>query len=129
MAQGEGGRKSWSLASPPAGCWGIFSAVWSLGRTLCTTYHLQGLPIHQPCSFLAIQRPLLHSHQSQRAGVLTLMQDDVTGISSHLWFGHADARRFVTALKPRLQAAAADTQRLLSEVIGLQVRVCVVVGA
>ncbi|KAL6782059.1 hypothetical protein ACKKBF_B10515 [Auxenochlorella protothecoides x Auxenochlorella symbiontica] len=54
------------------------------------------------------------------AGVLTLMQDDVTGISTHLWFGHADARRFVTALKPRLKAAATDTQRLLAEVIGLQ---------
>lgn len=65
--------------------------------------------------------PTMFSLSCPRAGVLTLMQDDVTGISTHLWFGHADARRFVTALKPRLKAAATDTQRLLAEVIGLQV--------
>lgn len=51
---------------------------------------------------------------------MTLIQDDVRGVSSHLWFGRADTRRFVTALKPKLTAAAEATEKLLGDVIALQ---------
>lgn len=56
------------------------------------------------------------------AGALTLLENDVDGIAAHPWFGRADARRFVTALKPKLQAAARDTEALLKDVVTLQAR-------
>ncbi|KAK2080083.1 hypothetical protein QBZ16_002479 [Prototheca wickerhamii] len=52
--------------------------------------------------------------------ILTLIEDDVRGVSTHLWFGRADTRRFVTSLKPKLTAAAQATERLLGDVVALQ---------
>lgn len=62
----------------------------------------------------------LQTHILFSPDILTLIEDDVRGVSTHLWFGRADTRRFVTSLKPKLTAAAQATERLLGDVVALQ---------